>query len=195
MADIIQSQAWQCGDKDCGVPGGWHRSNWWLDDGGEYTCDAYSDGDHEACDANDVPDYAESTASERDYAQWVAEYGDDPLCEFNVRHIKKVAERWQFKWSPSIAGPIVTAVRRNKGAALAPIDAPKHVRQWLQLDTHARRLLDLTREELIALGYKPYSWQAFTLTHNTPRAGTAVARDLRHAARAWLARLNNRIGD
>jgi hypothetical protein len=136
--DIWVQTAWQCGDNDCGSPGGWHKTTYWCDTESEtgYTVDNYSDGDHELCDVEDVPTAAEAEASWLDYSRWVAEHGEDPLGEFlldsaeYVRPMNVVAY-----FSGSILGMVLTAIRLDRHS-MQPNDAMRvdAVREYLTVE-------------------------------------------------------------
>ena len=136
MSDIISTVPWHCGDRDC--PVGWHVGNYWIDADGEYTWDAYSDGDHDVVDESDVPGYKEEDAAWLAYWTDVLETGEDVLEQIHGRTVHE--ERvWQILVSKSIIGPVLSGVRRahrdktsasgfrSRGPWLISGDIPKHV--------------------------------------------------------------------
>lgn len=116
VADIFDTIPWQCGERDCRSPGGWHKSNIWVDDTADtgYTIDRYSDGDHDDLDPEDVPSADESRAAWAEYATWVAQEGQDPLGEYMVpRTVTHQRRTYSVTIAKSVIGLMVVRLRRN----------------------------------------------------------------------------------
>jgi len=114
--DIIATVAWSCGERGCTSPGGWHMSNYWIDDGVEtgYTIDNYADGDHDTIEQEKLPAPKEVVQSWKDYGEWVAENGQDPLGNYMVpRNLTTQTRHYTVTLAPSITGPVVIRLRRN----------------------------------------------------------------------------------
>lgn len=187
MSDIICTQAWTCGDKDCAAQ--WHVRNFWAYGDGTYSVDEYSDGDHEDCDIEDIPSPEEISASWRDYAQHVAETGEDPIGNYYVRRHRTERQAWQFCFGNSIIGPVLLRARRGRRRVLAA-DLPLHVREYLNLHRDGRRLMDFATWEDFAAGLpdvKPGKWVHHKIEHRIARSPKTIARELRTAARKHLA--------
>jgi len=190
MDDILFSVAWQCGDKDCAQQ--WHKSAYWIYPGKKratYSVDNYSDGDHETIGARDLPATAEITKSWVAYSRFVLETGTDPLAEFFVKYETKTRERWEFKFSKSIVGPMLQQARRRGKQYTAP-NLPSHVREYLNLrKSGAPTLQDFkTAAEFEAAGLHFNVWQAHSIDNKRPRDQAAIAKDLRRLARKHLKR-------
>ena len=181
MSDIIATIPWHCGNGD-GCTVGWHQSNYWCYADGSYSVDSYADGDHEDCDAEDVPASEEIDAAWLDYSRWVVEHGKDPLSNFFVRRTKQTRERYRAEWRNSIAGPRLVSVKRAGRERLS--DLPDHVRSYLDIG-------ELTWSELIALpavrAIGATSARAdFVLEGKAPRLPSAIQRELRKLARKHI---------
>ena len=185
MEDIIASQAWTCGDKDCAAQ--WHVRNFWVYDDGTYSVDEFSDGDHEGCDEADIPTPEEISASWREYALHVAETGRDPLDNYFVRTHRVREQHWSFCFGPSIVGPVLLRALHGRRRVLG-LDLPFHVREYLNLHRDGRRLLDFSTGEEFAQGadVKPGKWTHHKITYRQPRAPETIAREKRAAARRHL---------
>ena len=88
-AESLFSIPWYCDNKDC--PHDWHLATYWVEwrqedgeDVYEYTDDSYSDGDHQPVSKDEVPRQKEVERAWKDYYEWVADEGEDPLGEFFV---------------------------------------------------------------------------------------------------------------
>ena len=186
MDDIISIVAVDMGK------GEWARANYWIYTSGKratYSVDDFSDGDHETCSKRDLPTPEEEHQSWLDYSQFVLETGTDPLLEFVVKHETVRKERWQFKFSPSLVGPVLFAAR-HAGRAYLVRELPAHVLAFLNLKTKgAPRLQDFkTSQEFTDAGLKFGRWHTDHVESKTARDPEAIARDLRRLARRRLAR-------
>lgn len=190
MGDIICTVPQACGEKDC--PVGWHLAHYWAYDDGTYSvCD--SDGNHEDCDADDVPSIEEHEAAWLDYSRHVAATGCDPLGEFNVPRVAKRKERYTAAFRLSILGAHLIAVRR--GGKVVPLrDLPQRVTDYLEVERLNGSAGNLRFrggwDALLAIPevklYRGTARVAFTLDHEEQRAEAAVEADLRRAARRHL---------
>ena len=188
--DIICTMPEACGEKDC--PVGWHLAHYWAYDDGTYSvCD--SDGNHDGCDAGDVPTIEEEEAAWLDYSRHVAATGSDPLGEFNVPRTTKRKERYTAAFRLSILGAALVAVRR--GGKVVPLrDLPQRVVDYLCVErlNGAAGNLRFTDgwQALLAIPevkmYRGTARVTFTLDHEESRAEAAVEADLRRAARRHL---------
>lgn len=188
MSDIICTQAWTCGDKDCAAQ--WHQRNFWAYSDGTFSVDEYSDGDHETCDESDLPTSATIDASWREYAQHVAATGTDPLGNYYVRSERTERQAWAFRFSRSIVGPVLLQARRGR-RVVPSSELPKHVRQYLGLHQDGKRLEGFSNWAEFAAavdGVKPGCWFRQEIEHKVPRKPETIARELRAAARRHLAR-------
>lgn len=187
MSDIICTQAWTCGDKDCAAQ--WHQRNFWAYSDGSFSVDEYGDGDHEDCDESDLPTNDEINASWREYAQHVVQTGQDPLGNYYVRSQRTERQAWAFRFGPSIVGPVLLQARRGRRVVPAS-ELPEHVRQYLGLHQDGKRMEGFgSWDEFAAAlgGLAPGRWHCDTLEHKTPRNPEAIARELRAAVRRHLA--------
>ena len=134
--DIIATVAWSCDETDgCTSPGGWHMSNYWLDDEVEtgYTEDRYADGDHEYIEEKDLPTPEDVTRSWTEYAEWVAENGLDPLGNYMVpKDVTTQTRHYTVTLRDSLLGVFVWRLRRNgRTLPLDHIEQTPEVRDWL----------------------------------------------------------------
>ena len=188
MSDIISTQAWACGDKDCRAQ--WHQRNFWAYRDGTFSVDEYGDGDHEDCDESDLPTCEEIDASWNEYAQHVAATGEDPLGNYFVRRARTDRQAWAFRFGPSTIGPVLIQARRGRNVVPAS-ELPQHVREYLDLHQDGRRVQGFESWDDFAAalgGLKPGRWHRNTLEHRAPRNTETIARELRAAARRHIAR-------
>lgn len=186
MSEIICTQAWTCGDKDCTAQ--WHVRNFWAYGDGTYSVDEYSDGDHEGCDIEDIPSPEEISASWREYAQHVAETGEDPLSNYYVRRHQTKQQSWSFCFGNSIVGPVLLRALHGRRRVLG-LDLPFHIREFLNLHRDGRRLLDFATWEDFTAGapdIKPGKWVHYKIDYRQPRNPETIVRELRNAARRHL---------
>ena len=195
MTDITMQIPWHCGLKD-GCTQGWHQATYWDTEDG-YTVDAYSDGDHEDVDPEDLPSGEEEVAAWKDYAAYVAETGTDPLCQYRVDRTVKRTESWQFtaqEWiGSSTHGPALIGARQNsRGPFLPGSELPEHVQEFLCLKKVGGRyvLEGFTGIPQLKTDAVEVTWQGcgqgakgVCLIENTvPRPDAVVARELKAAA-------------
>ena len=190
MEDIICTMPECCGERDC--PVGWHIAHYWAYDDGTYSvCD--SDGNHDDCDASDVPTGEQQQAAWLDYSRYVAATGCDPLGEFNTPRVAKRKERYTAAFRKSILGASLVAVRR--GGRVVPLrDLPQRVIDYLDAERLNGAAGNLRFrggwDELVALDcvtvYRGTARVTFTIEHGEPRPAAAVGADLRRAARKHL---------
>lgn len=185
MEDILCTMPRPCGDSDC--PLQWHREHYWIYDDGTYTaCD--DDGNHEACAADDVPTFEEQEAAWLEYSRYVEDTGTDPLGEFLVPRKRKLRERWEFRFAPTIGGPCVTLARR-RGRKTHPSMLPQHVKDYLGLVGYGSRLTGFdSSAEFSEAGLRFHVWSAHTIDHEIPRSAERLALDLKRAARRHIKR-------
>lgn len=153
MTDIITSEAWNCGERDC--PAQWHKADYWISETG-YTVDRYADGDHEEIEEDEVPTFDKIDESWRRYYADVAETGEDVLGELIVPLTRSRKVKWQVVFSRSILGTTLRSARRNgRGPWVRSIDLPDELIEFL--DVRKRRpdsvthQHDATLDELRAL--------------------------------------------
>lgn len=188
MEDIICTQAWTCGDKDCRAQ--WHQRNFWAYSDGTFSVDEYSDGDHEDCDESDLPSHEEIDASWREYAKHVLATGEDPLGNYYVQRESRRDESWFFSFNKSIVGPVLLRARRGRREVPAS-ELPQHVREYLNLDKRGLRLLDFKTWDELAEALPnavPGQWVKQSIEHRASRKPETIARELRAAALAHLNR-------
>lgn len=203
VCDIIMSIPWHCGDSDC--PVGWHLANYWIDTSADtgYTCDHYSDGDHEEVEESEVPDHEEYDRRWREYHQYVADMGEDPLGEFMVTRTFKERQKWTFIIARGIAGLYLRQARRGRGDWTIARDLPMPVAEFMCLTEwgsqfpRIRNKLDVpwkTVQEMAEACKELTMTSEFmgaarfegVLTIEVPRKESAIQRDLQRAARRAL---------
>ncbi len=187
--DIISTVAWQCGNKDCGSPGGWHVGNYWTQDEGGYTYDKFSDGDHDDCAESALPSADEIEKSWRRYSEWVLANGEDPLGNFMVKRTVQVQQPWHFRFNPAIIGPMLVGARLGR-KAFTHRNVPEHVREYLNLSSQGQLQDFKTFPELQVAQplVKPGRWFRVILDHQQCRSDKAYVRELKTLARKHLAR-------
>jgi len=187
LCEIYFEQPWNCGGEDnCTAAGHWHKRTYWVGNG-EYTCDEYSDGDHDVVEADEMPTLAEVEASWCEYAEWVVDNAQDPLGNYYVRRSVKTEELWYFRFSHGINGPVLHAARRrDKQVSFGKL--PDHVRQYLNLTPRGRLddFLDWESFEKAVPGVKPLRWFPVKIEWDKPRTPTIIRFELRRAARRHL---------
>jgi hypothetical protein len=125
MEDIVCSCPYYCDDCDK-----FHITHYWAYDDGTYTeCD--SDGNHDGCDAEDVPSYEETDEAWYRYSRHVLETGEDELSEFTVSHSKEVT--FVAVLADEADGIIVDEIRSGKHR-YKPGRAPKAAREYLLME-------------------------------------------------------------
>lgn len=195
--DIITSIPWHCGNSDgCNV--GWHRATYWIDDDGEtgYTCDNYTDGDHDPVDESDLPTFEDVTAAWEKYRQHVAATGEDPLEEYSVATQTTATQTWEVAFRNSIGGVLCCWGRRSRrGPHVRADDLPEQVRDYLCLERRegaARNYyypdsLEQLKRDVVEEGcrvIRDRSYFRFVVKVEVvrPRPESAVKRDLIQAA-------------
>jgi hypothetical protein len=127
MTDLIMSVPWTCDHKD-GCPTGWHLSHYWtVGSGSGYTIDTYGDGDHEYLDEEDLPTPEEFEEAWGAYYIYVAESGEDPLGELNVKHSYVKKRRFSAVLIRGTGNHETVRVHRWRSSTNSPwrYDAPK----------------------------------------------------------------------
>lgn len=186
MEDIIEVMPFACGDDSCEQK--WHKRSYWIYDDGKYSVDEYSDGDHDDADEEDLPTYEEVQDAWLEYYRYVAETGLDPIDEFIIKRVRVRQERWEFRFSPSIIGPVVREGRRA-GKRYYPNQLPAHVVQYLNMATKgAPRLQDFaTSKDFEEAGLTFYFWTVHHVENRIPRDPAKVTQELKRAARKAIA--------
>jgi hypothetical protein len=142
---------WRCDDKDCAER--WHKGTFWIQlpafkldsDFGDatdyapstYTYDAYSDGDHEGVDFEDVPDGDEVERLWAEYHEECALTGQDPLGEYIVPRYHEREGTWQAQFG-LVEGThgcvVLLGLRRSgRGKWMHATHAPPEVREYLDV--------------------------------------------------------------
>ena len=198
MQEIIMSIPWHCGNSDgCSV--GWHRATYWIDDEVEtgYTCDNYTDGDHDPVDKDDLPTPEDEQTAWGEYQQHVAATGDDPLGEYWVATTTTATQTWEIAFRNSIGGVICCWGRRNRrGPHVRADDLPEQVRDYLGLvrrggearnyyypEGMKRLKLDVAEEGCRVIRDRSHFRFILKVEVSTPRTESAIRRDLVAAAR------------
>jgi len=165
---------------------GWYLSTYWRYEDGTYGVDAFTDGDHDGIEEEDMPAPESIERDWRAYYEHVARTGEDDLGQFLVRRSRP--ERWEFRLNDSIIGPVFIDARRAGRVYRDPADLPAHVREWLTIQPARARCITAfktwTELEAAQPGIKRYRW--FTVTLDGPRSDAAVRRELRLRARTAL---------
>jgi hypothetical protein len=185
MDDIICEQPWS-------EKGKWFKRNFWhYSDTGRYSVDEYSDGDHEDCDAQDVPDLEEVERDWLEYYRYVAETGEDPLGEFFITRTRKVKkEVWFVSFDKTADGtPYVSRIKHagRYFSPLAPELLPQHVREYLMLQETpglSRMETSISWAELEeSLGGNLSKLHRVEIEHDVPVSKSVVRRQLLKLAR------------
>lgn len=132
---IIMGLPWNCGE-DCGDTHGWHAGNYWIQEDGTYSYDEFGDGDHVDVEADDVPTTEQVYRLRRLYAEYVVDFGTDPLGIYSLGTSYERAERYVAKFRNAIGGPILISLKRA-GLELVD-DVPHHVAEYLCLTSGTR---------------------------------------------------------
>lgn len=136
--DIIATEPWQCGSRDCESPGGWHLADYWAKSDGEFTVDKYSDGDHESIDEADVPDHKSICKSWQEYWEYMLKSGCDPLKQFtSIAPTRTVRKHYTACFHNSILGPVLVKVSRS-GKSLDLATLPQEVMDYLDVKRRPR---------------------------------------------------------
>jgi hypothetical protein len=203
MQEPITSVPWHCGFLgECKV--GWHLSTYWIDTTNSetgYSFDEFTDGDHDDCEEDDLPTAEDEAAAWEQYHRACAESGDDPLGQLSgIRHLIRRLERWQVEFQISIVGLVLRRVRRrSRGPWLNPSDdaVPAELREFLLVEPvgaiwalrdDAIKTTDAVAAcpEFAAQRHKAGAARVKGLVSVEvlrPRPGSAIARDIKRAAR------------
>ena len=191
--DIIAEMPWCCGESDCEAQ--WHQANYWsADEDGHYSVDTYADGDHEDCEASEVPGPDEVAEGWRSYACWVIETGTDVLGQYAARWCSKDRQAWEFKFEPSPAGTVVTRARRV-GQEHELTNLHERVLQYLGIDKDTLPYVvghplvmggDFGAEALHKAGLGYRKWNRIVIEITVERDAELVSRELRRLARRHL---------
>lgn len=178
MSEELITMPWVDNDKGHSW---WTQTTYSIDEDG-----TYSDEDGDGIDAAAVPTYEEAQDAWRAYYVTCKVHGTDELQQFPVRREIERKERWQFVFRKTIAGVAVNAVRRA-GVYYAMWDVPEHVARYIHLNrggTSANTDLTVAVMEESNIAFD--RWVTLHITHKTPRAPAALARDIRKAANKAL---------
>lgn len=185
MDDIILVQPWS-------EKGKWFkRSFWYYSESKTYSVDELSDGDHEDCDEDDLPNWSDVEKEWLDYYRHVAETGEDPLDEFYVKRSHKVKQVWYVAFSRTADGtPYLTRIK-HAGRYYAPFDPaalPKHVKDYLWVEDKPgvpRMELGIQWDDLVeALGIdKLDKLQRIELEYDAPFSARRIRQQLQKLAR------------
>jgi hypothetical protein len=189
MCDIIIVQPWS-------EDGRWHKRSFWIYDDGTYSMDSFSDGDHDDCDEEDLPSWDEVDADWRDYHQFVADTGEDPLSEFMVHRNRRFKEIWFASFAQYLGGVCVTRLQHAGRRYCHFQEIPEQVRDYLMLMESGNPSLlrmNITWPSLSeALGRDPgRALHRMEIDRTVLRPEKVVARDLKAAARKALAYKSN----
>jgi hypothetical protein len=215
IAEPITSIPWQCGDKDCTDK--WHKATVWIADSSEtgYTRDEFSDGDHDEIDEKDLPSFDEQDKEWKEYAEYVAQNGDDPLSEYIVPTKYKRHETWQIEVTNSIGCARLLRSRKNgRGKWLFWQQLPENIAEYLGLTQYNQyggkhdrsskmddwknvdELISHTKDS-IEWGPKLKKWKGLNIRKGLvkipvwiDRKESAVSRDLKKAARKTMEETN-----
>jgi hypothetical protein len=185
MSDIFLVQPWSEEDR-------WHKRSFWIYDDGTYSVDSFSDGDHEDCDEEDLPSWDELDTDWREYHQFVASTGEDPLNEFMVRRERSVQQVWFASFAQYLGGVCVTRLQHAGRRYSRFHEIPQPVCDYLMLEQTGNPSLlrmDITWTELTkALGRDPgRALHRMEIARRIPRPAPVVVRELKAAARKALA--------
>ncbi len=191
-SDLIATRAWRDWDDADDDDGGWRVQHLWIyggDKRSDYsTCD--SDGNHEPCSARDAKTFSRDEGkSWKDYAEWVAEHGTDPLMNYRVEYTTKRTETWVARVRKAIGyqtcGLSLVSARRKGGKSVKPGDLPAHVSEFLELKKYGQsnyclegivELSDATHAKAVA--HRHYTTFTFEVERVIPRPAKTVRREL-----------------
>jgi hypothetical protein len=191
----------------------WNRATYWLDDSSEtgYTLDCLSDGDHEEIDEEDLPGFDKQDKAWKEYAEYVATNGADPLSEYTVPTRYRRHETWQIEVTNSIGCVRLLRSRKNgRGKWLFWQQLPENIAEYLGLiqynqyeGKHDRgskmddwknvdELISHTKDSIV-WGPKLKKWKGLNIRKGLvkipvwiERKETAVCRDLKKSARKTM---------
>lgn len=183
MGYIICSKPWWCDEH------GWRKSSWWLYDDGSFSLDEFSDGDHEDCDADDVPDCDELEKAWSEYALSCLETGEDPLGEFYIKDTYTKYRVWIIdvrNWiGARTKGLKVVGGKSGKKRYLFR-DLPKYVKDYLLTDNNGNIDGVHTLEQLDELLPKVGRKYRVDLEEEIPYSENTIKRELRRKVRWYL---------
>lgn len=201
MDDIIASIPWSCAFDD-GCAAGWHLANYWSNEDGTYTIDSYGDGDHETIEESDLPTAQAETQAWKEYQQYVAREGKDPLGEFSVKTSRSAVQHWQARFRNWIGSSengliFVGAKRRGQKTWIRGSDLPVPVRDYLALQRQPGAngvwtIPDFKTEKAFlentenAQRRNAEIWINFEVEVSTPRSEKRTIQELKTAARKSL---------
>lgn len=186
--DIVSQVPWMCEDKEC--PRTWHMTTYWLYENGTYSSDEFSDGDHQDCEASDIPEDGEVTKRWAEYYLHVIRTGVDELNQLNVAATKE--ERWQFEFRRWIGekklGAYFMGARRNGRGAWKKDDLPAELVNYLHLKD-GKYASGVTCEEIVGAPNNRAKWHRGGMavkgwaTIWVPRSQKAIEAEIRELAR------------
>ncbi len=218
LTDPVFVLPWRCDDRGCTEQ--WHKGTYWitlerftLALGGtpperkpeRYTYDAYSDGDHEGVDPEDVPTLEAVEQAWREYHEDCAATGKDPLEEYIIPRYHERNVTWQVIFQVSVLGVVLQQVRRQGRGPWQPHGAASiALTRYLDVVSEGSRFLFnayaceqpvATMDRLRRLAesdpdvtvHKTESMNRLKLTvkvtEKPPRKPSAVTRDIKRVAR------------
>ena len=195
MSEILFETAEEC---DCCIGDArWSRAFYAMD---EAEAEAWlvgdTDGNWDSCE--EAPGSEEIAASWDRYAEYVAETGRDPLCEYLVRRTYKRRGVWTARYVQSILGILVV---------VSPAGTPEDVLRYFEAGEKTAsgahtcnpvitwEFLDSLRpgENDIVSVSRPNALTVMVrarIEREIPRKNSAVERDLRRMARKGVAKWN-----
>jgi hypothetical protein len=154
--------------------------------------DSFSDGDHDDCDEENLPSWEEIDADWREYHQFVAETGSDPLSEFMVRRNRTFKEIWYASFGQYIGGVCISRLQHAGRRYCHFHEISEQVRDYLMLVESGNPSLlhmDITWLSLSeVLERDPgRALHRMEIDRTVLRPEKVVARELKAAARKTLA--------
>lgn len=143
--DIMFEIPWTCGERDC--PTQWHKTTYWLNQKGKktsYTVDHYSDGDHEPVLKKDIPSMKKCDKAWKEYNEYVARTGCDPLGSFRQPESENVVHRMQALVRQGVQRVLLKGFRKaGKTSPWLIKSVPRYVKDYLDLKrANTRWVLD-----------------------------------------------------
>lgn len=134
--DIMFEYPWTCGSKDCHYQ--WHKSTYWWNQKGKktfYTIDNYSDGDQEPILKKDIPSMKEYDKAWKEYNEYVARTGCDPLNSFDGPEPKKITHQLQALVRQGVDRILLKGFRKKGKLSPWQIKSiPGYVKDYLDLE-------------------------------------------------------------
>lgn len=193
IEDLIDSRPTMTDDESS-----WYVEHLWiyLRDGKVAYSICDEGGNHEPADQEEADNFTRNSCARwKEYNQWCAKHGEDPLGNFMVPEVKTTKENWVAILRVSILaskyGLVVMSIKKKGGKPIDLCKAPDHVAEFLELEEHGGRwfcgglhsFADIQNGTVkLRRGWATDRIVEFEVEKKKPRSQRAIASEIRRKA-------------